>query len=257
MRRWERARTRRLANRLGLLMLGSWLLASPAWALFGIGDTAIVSDPWNLIENSATAVNTLDTVRQVQQQVQDQLTFIAQEAKHLVALPNTLITPIQDVMSTYNSILATVQGVGYQVNGLEQQWNMLFGGLRTGSLTENVQAIAGALKQVAWDAAQAEAIYTQLCQQTAQIQRLLTASQAAPGTLAATQATNQLLGTLAGQQQMLAQMQATGDRVQVMWIMQDTQANQQAQQNVQQWMQGYDEIKPAGFGQGQGPALPE
>jgi conjugal transfer/entry exclusion protein len=83
------------------------------------------------------------------------------------------------------------------------------------------------------------------------------ASQAAPGPLAAQQATNQLLGVLADQQGALQQMQATVGRAQTGYIMREVVADEQAQYNSKVWMTDYGAGTMRGPGQGQGPKLPD
>jgi type IV secretion system protein TrbJ len=245
-------------QRLTLLaIVATWLVAAHAFAVLGIGDIAIVEDPQNLVENSLTAANTMEALVKLQNQLRQQLVQIQQDAQHLMALPVSYVQQIQGIMGQYNQALAMARGMSYQASALRGQWQALYGAVSTGSLPQKAQALMSAMQTASGDAAQMQAIYGQLTTQAQQVQALLAASQVAPGSRATQQATNQLLGVLAEQQQMLAQVEASGWRVQTMALMNDEQANEQARQSAQRWMQGFGEVRPVAVGEGQGPALPQ
>jgi P-type conjugative transfer protein TrbJ len=100
------------------------------------------------------------------------------------------------------------------------------------------------------------AIFDRLCADQTNVRTLITASQSAPGTLAAMQAQAQLTAVLSDQQASLQQIAATTSRAQVGFIMREVTAEEHAQWNAQQFMQGFGDVSFRGPHEGQGFTLP-
>lgn len=242
----------------GVLLLGLLIgMSRVAWAVFGIGD--IVNDPLALIQTTITAGKAVLTEANTAQTALQSLQSYYQDAKAFVAIPMSYVDQVGNLYDQYNNALQQAQGMSWTLRNTTAQFEQLYSS-GFGGNTSFMQRAAGMINQIraaSRAANDATALFERLCAQQGSVKTLMIASQAAPGSLAATQATNQLLGVMADQQGSLQQMQATLGRVQVGFIMQDTVANEQAQLNASQWLQGYGDDKLRGPGQGQGPRLPE
>jgi len=201
-----------------------------------------------------------DSLAQQKQIITDQLTMVTQGAKQLLATPMDIAGQINGLMTTYNSALADVKGISYTIDSAKQEWESLYGATTSGaSLPAKAAAIAQAIQQASSQANQAEAIYARLCADTAQIQNLLAASKAAPGSLAALQVQTQVNALLAGQMQTLTQIEMTEARAHIMQIADDARTTEQSVKNSQNWISGFTDpsLTPVPFGQGKGNLLPQ
>lgn len=204
--------------------------------IFGIGD--IVLDPTNLVQNTLTAARTLQSntnqVLQLNQAVQGYI----QDAKAFVAIPMSYIDQVSSLYAEYNNALTQAQGMAWTLRNATTQFEQLYsvGFNGNGSFMQRAQAMLAQVRAASQAATQATALFDRLCAQQASVTTLIAASQAAPGSLGAQQATNQLLGVMADQQGSLQQMQATIGRVQVGYIMQQVVAEEHAQTNAQQFL---------------------
>jgi conjugal transfer/entry exclusion protein len=80
-------RRREVVGRLagaGALLLGASLAASPAWALFGVGD--IVFDPANYVQTLTTALNAVKQTWAQYEQLRQQILQVDQQAQQLRAI---------------------------------------------------------------------------------------------------------------------------------------------------------------------------
>lgn len=234
------------------------LCASPSWAILGVAD--IVEDPLNLVQNTATAIRTLQSNVNEVTQINNQIQSLANEARNLVALPLSTINQIQSSFNNYYSLLQQGRGLAFSIQASAQQFESLFstGGISgpQAALTK-LQALLGQVRDAGRIAAQAQAIYDRLCLQQAETTQLLAASQASVGQLQATQASNQLLGVLTDQQASLQQIYAASMRLQLSVYMQDVVKQEMSQQNMQNWLSSWPTATFKGVGEGQGQKFPE
>jgi P-type conjugative transfer protein TrbJ len=238
----------------GLLSL---VLLSPhaSYGILGLGD--IVSDPITEAQTALSAARTLMSNVNEATQIQQQLTQIAQEAKQLVALPTSVISQFTSLYQQYADILNQGNALSWQVQSSVRAFDDLFAQAQgNASFLQRAQRMAADLRQVGQAATAVQAIYARLCNQQSQIQTLLAASQAAPGTLSALQAQNQLMGVLLDQGGSLQQIAATTGRMQVEWIMQQQVRDEAGQQWVTGTLADWPTQPMRGPGQGQGPTLP-
>ena len=220
---------------LALLVL--LLCPQVGYCIFGIGD--ITFDPTNFAQNTMTAFRSLQSNINEATQIQNQIRGYVQQARHLVSLPMSYVDQITGLYQEYNNTLNQARGIAYTVQNGVRQFEQLYETTVNGTmpLMQRAQAMLQQIRASGAAATQMTAIFDRLCAEQATVATLQAASQAAPGTLAAQQATNQLMGVLAEQNASLQQMQATVGRVQIGYVMRQTVAEEQAQQNVNQYLQ--------------------
>lgn len=239
-------------------LLGTWLVAIPAYAIFGVGDITFTLDAANLEQNVATVTSMATQIEQTKQMIQDQLTLVRQGANNLLATPLDMMNQLKSITDMYNSALADVKGIGYTMNSARQQWESLYGATTsTKSLPEKATAVFQAIQAASSQANQMQAIYDRLCQQATQMQTALAASKAAPGSLAAIQAQTQMNAVLSGQLDTLTKIEMTEARAHILQIADDARTSEQAVRNSQNWIRGFDDPDNTyvPFGQGKGRTL--
>lgn len=232
-------------------------LTTKAWAIWGIGD--ITFDPTNNATNMLTAARSLVSNQQEARLILQNVESLANQAKDLAALPLSVLQDIEQAWQQYTQIMYQGQMTVGQIRNTVQQFEQLYasGWGGNGDMMQRAQALLGKVREAGRVANQAQSVYDRLTGQQRTVTRLMSASQAAPGSLAAQQATNQLLGTLANQQGNIQLLLATQHEVQTSWIMRQVVAEEQAQQNAQRWMADYVRAPVRGPGEGKGPQLPQ
>lgn len=227
-------------------------------AILGIGDTAIVLDPSNLSVNAYTKAQTylsnMNEARMILQKVES----MAQDARHLISIPVNTLNELQSLWQQYTAIVAQGQGVLGELKGTVSQFEQLYasGWGGNGSFMQRAQGLLGKVREVGAIATRADSLYQRLGSQQRRVQTVLTASQAAPGSLAAQQATNQLLGTLADQQASLQLIMAAQSEMQTSWIMSQVVAAETAAANGMAQQINPTKYLRTGAGWGQGQRLP-
>src|SRR5713101_2957752 len=126
-------RANRLAWAGALLLLLASLVVVPRWchAVFGVGD--VVIDPTNLMQNTLTALRTLQTTvnqaTQIANEVQmiaNQVQQLANEARNLASLPTSLLGDLQGQLRGYTTTLNQAQGLSFHVGSIAPQFEHLY-----------------------------------------------------------------------------------------------------------------------------------
>ena len=73
-------------------------IAQPAHALFGVGD--IVLDPTNLVQNTLTAVRTLEQINNQIRQLQNEAQMLINQARNLASLPSSVVGQLRANLAT-------------------------------------------------------------------------------------------------------------------------------------------------------------
>ncbi len=102
----------------------SLVVASPAHALFGLGD--IVYDPSNHAENLLTAARTLTMLNQQLQQLQNEARMILNMEQHLRRLDITRATELRVALNQINLILRQAESIAHTVAATDQAWRRLY-----------------------------------------------------------------------------------------------------------------------------------
>ncbi len=214
---------------LGLAPLGLCVLPKIALAIFASG--SVVLDPSNLVENTLTAARSLLSNENEARVILQNIEQYAQDAKHLITLPTDMVNQIRDYMRQYQDILAKGKGMKDEMAWNIQQFEDLFrsGWQGDSSLMQQAEGLMGRVREAGRMATRAGDLYDRLGTQQESVNRLLVASQGAPGMKATQQATNQLLGTLANQQGNLQLLLAAQNEMQTSWIMSQVVSSERAE----------------------------
>ncbi len=190
--------------------------AQPAHAFFGIGD--IVLDPTNLVQNTLTAVRTLEQINNQIQQLQNEAQMLMNQARNLASLPSSVVGQLRANLATTERLIAQARGLAYDVTNLDREFARLYPEQYAATVSgdqmyrdarerwkntlDGLQTAMQMQAQVSQNLAQDESVLTDLVSQ----------SQSAVGALQAMQATNQLLALQAKQSIQAQQLQITQDR---------------------------------------------
>lgn len=198
------------------------LLAVAVAALIGAMPVAqaqwVVIDPTNLVQNTLTAIRTLEQINNQIQQLQNEAQMLTNQARNLASLPFNVANRLRATLATTERLIAQAQGLAYDLQRMDQdfarlypeqyaatvsgdrmyqdareRWNNTLSGLHTAM---RMQA------QVSQNLASDESVLSDLVDR----------SQSATGALQAMQATNQLLALQAKQSIQAQQLQLTQDR---------------------------------------------
>lgn len=212
------------------------LTPSASWAIIASG--SIVHDPINTAENALTAIRTLASNAHEVTMINQQVRQLANDAANLAKLPLSLVGEVQQTMTTATNLLHQGRAIAYQAKASLEAFDTLF---TNGDIpfSQRAQAVLNEIRQTSRLATQVQSIYDELCANTARVEQLTNASQAAVGVLQAEQAGNQLLGVLASQQNGMYQLQANTARLQTLVYMQgvveDEAAKQHAENMLKDW----------------------
>lgn len=204
LRRMPRARTF-LTGAMMATVLAVATLSSPAeaqWTVF---------DPSNYSQNILTAARTL-------QQINNQITMLQNQAKHLLTASFPELTAISQTMSSINQLMTQAQAIEFKVANLDQQFKTMFPTTFNQLLTNSQHVSDAQTRMTASKAAFEQTMTVQaqivenIATDTTTLSSISNRSQSAQGSLQAQQATNQLLALIAKQQLQLQTMMAAQDR---------------------------------------------
>lgn len=206
-----KTKPRLLSVSLAAVLSVSLLIVQPASAL-------TVFDPSNFVQNTLTAVRTLEQINNQINQLQNEAQMLTNQARNLTSLDFNIVNRLRSTLATTERLIAEAQGLAYDVQNLDQEfarlypeqyaatvsgdqmyqdaqerWKHTLNGLHTAmrmqaQVSENLREDEGALAD------------------------LVGQSQSATGALQAMQATNQLLALQAKQSIQAQQLQLTQER---------------------------------------------
>jgi P-type conjugative transfer protein TrbJ len=222
--------------------------------IFGTGVLPVTEIGPSLVQNTWQAARQLISNFNELAMIEHQITSLANEAKHLMQLPLSLVNDIDTAFRTYTDLINTGQGLAFQVKASVAQFEALYapGGTGTGSFVERAQRMLAQVRDAGRFATQVSAVYDRLCAQQTRVGQLMAASQASVGQLQATQAGNQLMGVLAEQQASIQELLATQQRLQISDSLRQLVMEEQAAANNERWLQGLAVVTIRGPGEGKG-----
>nr|CUV27735.1 Conjugative transfer protein TrbJ [Ralstonia solanacearum] len=198
------------------------LLAVAAAALIGAMPVAqaqwVVIDPTNLVQNTLTAVRTLEQINNQIKQLQNEAQSLMNEARNLASLPFNVVNRLRSNLDTTRQLIAQARGLAFNIQNMDQQFAQLYPEQYAATVSGNqmfqdahqrwqntLQGLQTAMRmqaQVSQNLNQDEGVLADLVDQ----------SQSATGALQAMQATNQLLALQAKQSIQTQQLQLTQGR---------------------------------------------
>ncbi len=226
-----------LKPKLTALAVASVLIlacAQPAHALFGVGD--IVLDPTNLVQNTLTAVRTLEQINNQVQQLQNEAQMLSNQARNLASLDFSVVNQLRASLARSEQLIAEAQGLAYDVQNLDSEFARLYP-------EEYAAAVSG--DQMYRDARERWAntldglhtamrmqaqVSQNLSEDESALADLVGQSQSATGALQAMQATNQLLALQAKQSIQAQQLQLTQDRAASLELARQAAASERARE---------------------------
>lgn len=204
----------------------------------------IVYDPTNYSQNLLSAARALEQINNQVTSLANEAQMLINQAKNLTSLPTSLLSKIEGNFSQMKSLLNEAEGLTYNVQNIETQFNATYRDFASGDRTaaqlvssaqqrwqQSVSAFEHSLKAGAVAVDNIEG--TQ--QQTSE---LVTASQSAVGVLQATQAGNQLLAVQAKQISDLTAMLAAQGRASALEQSRQAAAQEQAREQFSRFMTG-------------------
>lgn len=238
---------------IAVVVIVAWLIICcppVAKALFGVGDTAIVWDPSNWVQNMLQVFYTAEEVSQTVQIIQNQVLMLERMALQVKQLQFSAVPIIGEPLATLQRIYDNAQQIFFNAALIQENFKELYQPF-------HVQAWGGAeffAKGWDWNQAVRDAHWVAMQQQAAVPHTLevtigamdstLAHSEAATGELQALQAGNQALGIVSSQLSTLNTLIATQAQAQATRDMMEAAARDQAMQNGERWLQDFAKVTP-------------
>jgi P-type conjugative transfer protein TrbJ len=204
-------KTRVLSASLTAVLLGSLMLAQPASAITFI-------DPANLVQNTLTAIRTMEMINNQINQLQNEAQMLVNQGRNLASLPFNVVNRLRMNLVTTERLIAQAKGLAFEVQGMDAEFARLYPQQYAATVSGNQmyqdahqrwQNTLGGLQTAMQMQAQ---VSQNLSEDEGVLADLVERSQSATGALQATQATNQLLALQAKQSIQAQQLQLTQGR---------------------------------------------
>jgi len=201
---------------IGSLAFGVSTVSPPAHAQFG----GIVFDPSNYAQNILTAARALQQINNQIQSLQNEASMLINQAKNLTKIDFPQLQAITEKLQAIDRLMGQAQGIGFRVDGLDDEFRKLFPQQFDAALNRVGQVAAAKARLDAAMSAfrQTMSVQSQVVenvQSDAQtLNEMVAKSQGAEGALQVTQATNQLLALTAKQQFQIQNLMAAQYRAQ-------------------------------------------
>lgn len=178
----------------------------------------VVVDPTNLVQNTLTAIRTLEQINNQIQQLQNEAQMLMNQARNLANLDFNIVNRLRSTLATTERLIAEARGLAYDVQSMDAAFARLYPEQYAATVSGD-QMLRDA--QERWKntlnglhtAMRMQAQVSQnLAQDESALSDLVSQSQSATGALQAMQATNQLLALQAKQSIQAQQLQITQER---------------------------------------------
>lgn len=220
----------------GSLGAGMILTASPAAAQLS------VFDPSNYAQNVLTAARTLQQINQQIQSLQNEAAMLQNMQRNLGRIDFPQLQQLRQRLGQINGLMGQAQNVDFRVDQLEQQLRRLYPDSFEQLLSRD-QRVASARARL--DAAMASfrqsmgvqsRIVANVREDAETLSQIVASSQGAEGSLAVSQATNQLLALATQQQMQLQQLMAAQFRSQALEQAERAQIERESRENVRRFL---------------------
>lgn len=204
-------KTRVLSGTLAAALAGSLMLAQPAAALTFV-------DPVNLVQNTLTAIRTLEQINNQINQLQNEAQMLMNQARNLASLPSSVVAQLRANLATTQRLMGQARGLAYEVTNLDREFARLYpeqyaatvsGDQMYRDARERWKNTLNGLQTSMQMQAQ---VSQNLGDDESVLADLVSKSQSSQGALQAVQATNQLLALQAKQEIQSQRLQITQDR---------------------------------------------
>ncbi len=193
-----KTKPRLLSVSLAAVLSVSLLAVQPASAL-------TVFDPSNFVQNTLTAVRTLEQINNQINQLQNEAQMLMNQARNLANLDFNIVNRLRSTLATTERLIAEARGLAYDVQSMDATFARLYpeqyaatisGDRMAQDARERWQNTLNGLHTAMRMQAQ---VSQNLAQDESALADLVSQSQSATGALQAMQATNQLLALQAKQ----------------------------------------------------------
>jgi P-type conjugative transfer protein TrbJ len=86
----------------------------------------VVIDPTNLVQNTLTAIRTLEQINNQIQQLQNEAQMLMNQARNLASLPSSVVGQLRTNLATTERLIAQAKGLAYDVTNLDQEFARLY-----------------------------------------------------------------------------------------------------------------------------------
>lgn len=217
-----------------------------------------VFDPSNFAQNILQAIRVLQSNINEARMIANQVISLANDAKNLASLPYDMISEFNTQFSGLFSTVGSINGMMQNLGSLQSRFEELFPNflmhfdpISRASMAEDVKKQIENTREVMLGAAKTGAqVLENLPQTQAQLDKLMSDSQGAVGMLQATQAGNQIAGTISGNLIQLNAQLATYMQAHTNFLMEQSSASAAARNRFDHVLEGWN--TPSG-----GKAIPE
>ena len=177
-----------------------------------------VFDPSNFVQNTLTAIRTLEQINNQINQLQNEAQMLRNQARNLAGLDFNTVNRLRSTLATTERLIAEAQGLAYDVHNLDREFARLYPEAYAATVSgdQMYQDAQERWKYTLDGLHTAMRMQAQVSQNLTQDEHVLvdlvSQSQSAEGALQATQATNQLLALQAKQSIQAQQLQITQER---------------------------------------------
>ena len=112
-------KTRMRSISLAIALAGSLLAVPPATAF-------TVIDPTNLIQNTLTAIRTLEQINNQVRQLQNEAQMLINQARNLAGLDFNVVNRLRSTLATTERLIAEAQGLAYDVANMDREFARLY-----------------------------------------------------------------------------------------------------------------------------------
>lgn len=224
-----KTKPRLLSVSLAAVLSMSLLVVQPAAAF-------TVFDPSNFVQNTLTAVRTLEQINNQINQLQNEARMLTNQARNLAGLDFSVVNRLRSTLATTERLITEAQGLAYDVQNLDREFARLYpeeyattvsGDQMYQDAQEHWKYTLDGLHAAMRMQAQ---VSENLTQDESVLADLVSQSQSATGALQATQATNQLLALQAKQSIQAQQLQITQERAAALELARQAAATERARE---------------------------
>ena len=196
----------------------------------------VVVDPTNLVQNTLTAIRTLEQINNQIQQLQNEAQMLMNQARNLAKLDFNIVNRLRSTLATTERLIAEAQGLAYDVQSMDTTFSRLYPEQYAATVSGD-QMLRDA--QERWKntlnglhtAMRMQAQVSQnLGEDESVLADLVGRSQSAEGALQAMQAMNQLLALQAKQSIQSQRLQITQDRAASLELARQAAATERARE---------------------------
>ena len=86
----------------------------------------IVFDPTNYVQNTLTAIRTLEQINNQIRQLQNEAQMLMNQARNLASLPSSVVGQLRANLATTERLIAQARGLAYDVTNIDREFARLY-----------------------------------------------------------------------------------------------------------------------------------